>query len=132
MKAFSDSGRSGSRASGALIALMLVFAVGCASLPVSHGGRKTAASSGVVVRPQAGVEYDILVGEMAVREGDFEQAQGAFARALEKDPDSAPLHFRQAELVAQSDQIVVATQLAERGMLLDPDDVDGRLLTARL
>ena len=132
MKAFSDTRGFGSRASGVLFALTLVLALGCASSPVSKVGRKASKSSGVVVRPELGVEYDILVGEMAVREGDFELAQGAFSRALEKDPDSAPVHFRQAELVAQSNDIAAATRLAERGMVLDPDDIDGRLLTARL
>ncbi|MEE3327194.1 MAG: tetratricopeptide repeat protein [Myxococcota bacterium] len=134
MKAFSDTRRFGSPVSGRLSALILALtvAVGCASSPFSHEGRKASAPSGAVVRPEMGVEYDILVGEMAVREGDFELAQGAFGRALEKDPTSAPLHFRQAELLAQSDDIVGATQLAQQGMALDPDDIDGRLLAGRL
>ena len=134
MKAFSDTRKFGSPAKSSLTALVLalVAALGCASPLVSTGARKHSAPSGAVVRPHLGVEYDVLVGEMAVREGDFELAGGAFGRALEKDPTSAPLHFRRAELLAQGDHIQAATALAERGMALDPDDLDGRLLAGRL
>lgn len=113
---------------GALTLGMLVTS--CASSP--HRSDTSSRDSGRVVRPELGVEYDVLVGEMAVRGGEFEVARGAFEQALTKDPDSAHLHFRLAQLVAQSDELPEATVLAERGMELDSENVEGRLFLARI
>lgn len=132
MKAFSDTRRFGPAARGLLAILMLsVMALGCASSPFSRRANTESARSSSVARPELGVEYDILVAEMAIREGNFELAQKAFRQAVDKDPDSATLHFRLAQLVSQDGDVPAATQLAERGMALDPEDVGGRLLLGR-
>ena len=133
MKAFSETRRFGpvTRVFLALVTLSLM-ALGCASSPASRQAKKAQPTSGPVARPELGVEYDILVAEMAIREGNFEVGQKAFRQAIDKAPDSATLHFRLAQLVAQEGDVPTATQLAERGMALDPDDVEGRVLVGRL
>ena len=118
-----------------LVAILatVVSLAGCASSPFSHRSvDDRSKGSGRVVRPEVGAEYDILVAEMSVREADFAGAQAAFERALEKDPDSATLHFRLAQLVAQNGDLAEATRLAQRGETLDPEDLKGRLFLARL
>jgi len=133
MKAFSETRIFGPATRGLLALVTLsVMAVGCASSTSSHRANRESAHSGSVARPELGVEYDILVAEMAIREGNFELAQKAFRQAVDKDPDSATLHFRLAQLVAQEDDVPTATEWAERGMVLDPEDMEGRLLLGRL
>jgi tetratricopeptide (TPR) repeat protein len=113
--------------------LLSAFASGCASLPLVGGeGRPVSRGSGELVRPDAGVEYDVLVGELAARDGSFDEARGAFERAVAKDPSSAYLHYRLARLAAQADDMEAAVLHAERGLELDPEDLEGRLFLGRL
>ncbi|MDG2336049.1 MAG: tetratricopeptide repeat protein [Myxococcota bacterium] len=113
----------------ALVVMGLVLlGLGCAS----PGGGAGQPASPTLVRPELGPEYDVLVAELAAREGDFAGAQAAFNRALLKDPSSAHLHFRLSHLAAQSDDLLGSLALSRRGVELAPGDVEGRLFLARL
>jgi tetratricopeptide (TPR) repeat protein len=111
------------------------WGLGCANSsgwPSSSGALGSAAGVGHVHRPELGTEYDVLVGELAARDGQFGLAQAAFERAAEKDPTSGHLQYRLAHLAAQHDEIGRAVALAERGFALNPEDIEGRLFLARL
>ncbi|MDE0884538.1 MAG: tetratricopeptide repeat protein [Myxococcota bacterium] len=84
------------------------------------------------MRPELGPEYDVLVAELAARDGDYAGARSAFTRALEKDPSSAHLHFRLAHLAAQSDDLSRSLEWSRRGVELAPGDLEGRLFLSRL
>lgn len=125
-----SSGLSGAVLCG-LAALPLLSA--CASIPMGRpAARALPEDSGRVARPELGAEYDVLVGELAIREGRLEDARQAYQRAVAKDPDSAYLHYRLARLAAQTDDLAMAITEAETGLALDPDDLDGRLFLGRL
>lgn len=121
-----------------LATALLLPVLGCQTAPnwpesassARHGG--ASGPAGPLVRPQAGTEYDVLVAELAARDGDFALARAAFQRALEKDPGSAHLHYRLAHLAVQDEDMGRAIALAEQGFELDPGDVEGRLFLARL
>jgi tetratricopeptide (TPR) repeat protein len=114
-----------------VVLFSLGFSVGCASVTPSvldvtdrhlRNPERSAMSA----------DYDVLVGEMAARDGQFDEARAAFDRAVQKDPESGYLRFRLARLEAQTDDLVAALLHAERGLELEPSSVDGRLLLGRL
>jgi tetratricopeptide (TPR) repeat protein len=124
-------GRPGGRLGGWLLLLPLwSLALACAT--PTFGPVVSPSSSGRVDRPDYGPEYDVLVGELAARDGEFDVARGAFERAVAKDPDSAHLQYRLARLAAQTDDLPGALRHAERGFELDPEDTEGRLFLGRL
>ncbi len=114
----------------------LALVVGCASLPgLGTGGRDAEARRPVplrIERPEAPADYDVLVGELAQLEGDFEAAQAAYLRAVEKNPDSAFLHDRLARVAWQLEDMESALREAERAFELDPDSIRIRLFLGRL
>jgi len=112
-----------------VLASLLGTQFGCAT---RGGGKLAIFEDGPLVRPELGAEYDVLVGEFAFRDGDFVEARRAFERAVEKDPESAYLHFRLARLAAHTDDLAAAVEIGERGLELDPEDVEGRLFLGRL
>ncbi|HIF97217.1 MAG TPA: tetratricopeptide repeat protein, partial [Myxococcales bacterium] len=116
-------------------ACLLALSVGCATPSrwlSESGNSESLPGSGRVLRPELGPEYDVLVAEVAAREGHFDLAQAAFERAAQADPGSAHLQYRLAQLAAQADRIGPSILFAERGFALNPDDIDGRLFLARL
>ncbi len=116
-------------------ACLLALSVGCATPSrwlSESGNSESLPGSGRVLRPELGPEYDVLVAEVAAREGHFDLAQAAFERAARADPGSAHLQYRLAQLAAQADRIGPSILFAERGFALNPDDIDGRLFLARL
>ncbi len=116
-------------------ACLLALSVGCATPSrwlSESGNSESLPGSGRVLRPELGPEYDVLVAEVAAREGHFDLAQAAFERAAQVDPGSAHLQYRLAQLAAQADRIGPSILFAERGFALNPDDIDGRLFLARL
>ena len=119
----------------------LAGAIGCETpvalpkLPGIPAARSADARSdrpAVVDRPEQSAAYDVLVGELASREGDAESARAAFERAIEKDPESAQLHLRLALLAAQTDDMDAALGYARRAMELDPEDDRARIFLGRL
>jgi len=101
---------------------------GCAAL----GGGPTAAPEPALVRPEAPPDYDFLVGRQFELDGQLDEASAAYARALAKDPDSAYLVRRLAELAARQGKYEEALTHAERAHQLDPDDRPTRLFLGTL
>ncbi len=85
-----------------------------------------------IERPEAPPSYDVLVGELAQKEGDFALARQALERAAAKDPESAFIHRRLAQLAWQTEDMEEARREAERAFELDPDSRETRLFLARL
>lgn len=117
------------------LVLALVMTSGCASLMPGSGGATSSSGRRIplrVVRDHIPADYDVLVGELAQIEGDFEAARAAFERAAVKDPDSSFVHDRLARLAWQLEDPETAILEAERAFELDPDSVRVRLFLGRL
>jgi tetratricopeptide (TPR) repeat protein len=131
-----DAGWDGGRGARlCLAACLIALGVGCATPPgwlSESGDAGSSRGAGRIQRPEMGPEYDVLVAEVAAREGNFELARAAFQRAAKADPESAHLQYRLAQLAAQADRIGTSIDFAERGFALDPADIEGRLFLARL
>ncbi len=114
-----------------LLAALLVIATlsGCSS---TGGLLGRAEEDGPVERPDADATYDVLVAEVAARDGDIEGALEALDRAIVKDPGSAYLAYRASRFAAQLDEIDRAIVYGETGLALDPDDIEGRRFLGRL
>lgn len=112
--------------------LLLPIISGCASFAPSAGRETSSAHHGRLVRAELGPEYDVLVGELAARDGELRVARDAYERAVAKDPESAELRFRLARLAAQTDDLATAVDEAEKGLALDPENLEGRLFLGRL
>jgi tetratricopeptide (TPR) repeat protein len=122
-----------------MLALLVVtlFGAGCASMPFagSFGGESAEASRKIplrIERPDAPVEYDILVAEVSEREGRLDLAREAYQRAAEKNPESGFVHGRLAEIAWELDDIEAALREAEIAFELDPDSASIRLFLGRL
>jgi len=120
-----------------LYALLVLGPLGCGTL--SPGKPRAAASEswdetqpGVEVRPEQDVAYDVLVAQLHKRDGDAASALAAFARAAEKDPNSAYLQRKLAEGKAQDNQLDAALEHAERAYELEPEDAKTRIFLARV
>jgi tetratricopeptide (TPR) repeat protein len=85
-----------------------------------------------VERPDAPADYDYLVGRELELEGRVDEALAAYQRALAKDPDSALLHRKTAELLARVGRAEEAVALAERAHALEPDNLDLRIFLGTL
>lgn len=123
--------RTTPRAIASLVGVALL--AGCAAIG-SGPGREGAARRVPlrIERPETTADYDVLVGELAQAEGDFETARDAYARAAGKDPDSAVLHEKLARLAWQLDDVDGAVREAERALALDPGATRVRLFLGRL
>ena len=112
-------------------------AAGCASLsnsvpaPAGRAPRESV-PVGEVARPDAPVDYDVLVGELAAQETNFEEAREAYLRASHKDPRSAYLQRKLARLALKLDDVDAAVIHASRAFALEPDHEDTRLFLARI
>ncbi len=118
-----------------LRALTTLFGVvllgGCASIGPG-ASRERAGPPLRIERPDKSADYDVLVGELAQAEGNFEGARAAYRRAASKDPDSAVLHERLSRLSWQLDDVDGAVLEAERALELDPSSTPVRLFLGRL
>ena len=110
------------------VALALtVPTLGCATLDLRRG-----ASADSEVRPDASADYDFVVGREHELGGRLPEAIAAYERAVAKDPDSAFLERKLAELNARVRAFDEALVHAERAHELDPDDPRTRLFLASL
>ncbi len=128
---------SGSRAGLALGLLIVVaFSNGCASLGAldftGSGDRRLREIPLRIERSEQPADYDVLVAEFALIEGDLELARDAFERAAEKDLGSASIHERLSRLAWQLDDIAGAVREAETALALDPGSRNVRLFLGRL
>ncbi len=114
------------------LAAAVWFSQGCASLPVSPAPDAPEPVVGSVARADSPVEYDVLVAELAARDGRFLEARDAFLRASHKDPSSAYLHGRLARLALKLDDLDGAVLHGTQALKLDPDDEETRLFVARI
>jgi tetratricopeptide (TPR) repeat protein len=121
---------------GLRIALLstLLLAMGCVSLPFAGGGGEPAQRRIPlrVERPNAPAEYDVLVAEVAEREGKLDEAREAYERAAEKAPDSGYLHARLSEIAFALEDVDTAVREAELAFELDPESTKIRLFLGRL
>ncbi len=110
------------------VVLSTIGLVGCSAF----GGFGATSGPGVVERPGAPPEYDYLVARQLELEGNLEESLAAYQRALAKDPGSALLHRKVAELLARGGRADEAVGFAERALELDPDDTDVRIFLGTL
>ncbi len=110
------------------VALSAVGLSGCSAF----GGFGATPGPGIAERPGAPPEYDYLVARQLELEGNLEGSLSAYQRALGKDPASALLHRKVAELLARAGRAEEAVSFAERAWELEPDDVDVRIFLGTL
>jgi len=122
-------GKGKLRASKILLVVALA-SPGCATVQRWTGRGQEAEP--VIVRPGAPADYDYLVGRQFELDGKLPEASEAYARAVEKDPDSAYLRRKVAELAARQGHYAEALEQAERAHALDPDDHGARLFLGTL
>jgi len=120
-----------SLASGVALALSLALTA-CTS--TSGGGffGTTPRNLPSPARPDLPPEYDVLVAELADLDGDTGAARSAFDRAAVKDPESAFIHRRLAEIAAKQADLPGAVLHATKAVELDPSDVDSRIFVGRV
>jgi len=124
---FRVSAPTRARLAPAALALAVSLATGCASL----SGIGTT-SKGAPARPDLGVEYDVLLAELSLSDGDVVAAKHALERAIAKDSESVYLELRLARVEAQLEDLPSATAHAERALALDPESEEARLLLGGL
>ncbi|HEY8494548.1 MAG TPA: tetratricopeptide repeat protein [Myxococcota bacterium] len=110
-----------------LLALSPLAVAGCSTL----GGARRAQPE-VVVRPEAPADYDYLVGRQLELEGRLDESLAAYQRALAKDPGSALLHRKVAEMLARAGRPDEAVPYAEQALARAPEDTDLRVFLGTL
>jgi tetratricopeptide (TPR) repeat protein len=110
-----------------LAAVALLSLAACAPLTGPGGGKPPR-----IDRPEAPAEYDFLVGQDFEMEGRLEEAYAAYLRAHRKDPGSAFLLRKLAEMSARRNRLDEAVEYAQQALALDPDDERLRLFLGTL
>ena len=110
-----------------LLALSPLAVAGCSAV----GGPRRAQPK-VVVRPEAPADYDYLVGRQLELEGRLDESLAAYQRALAKDPGSALLHRKVAEMLARAGRPDEAVPYAEQALARAPEDTDLRVFLGTL
>jgi tetratricopeptide (TPR) repeat protein len=106
---------------------------GCATLDSTFRALQSGTSRpGAAERPELGVEYDVLLAELSMGDGDYLAASQALVRAVVKDPDSAYLEMRLSRIEAQLENLPSAKRHAERAVALEPEDEQARILLGGL
>ncbi|HEY8156752.1 MAG TPA: tetratricopeptide repeat protein [Myxococcota bacterium] len=101
----------------------------CAGLGLRSGDR---AANDVEIRPDAPPEYDLLVAQQHMLDGEAAEGLAAYQRAVAKDETSAFLHRRVAAALAQQSRLDEATVHAQRALELEPGDPETRLFLGQL
>jgi len=84
------------------------------------------------VRPEAGAEYDFLVGREHELAGQLDAALDAYERAAAKDPTSSYLQRKVGALAWRRGELDRALAHAERAYALDPDDAEVRVFLGQI
>jgi tetratricopeptide (TPR) repeat protein len=121
--------RQGRRQIAWLLALGAAGQLGCAGLGL---GPAEPAASQAEVRPDAPPEYDLLVAQQHMLDGEVAEALAAYQRAVAKDETSAFLQRRLAAALAQQNRLDEATVHAQRALELEPGDAETRLFLGQL
>ena len=108
----------------------MAFGLACASTLGQKPGVKEPRAH--AARPDLSADYDVLAGEMAELDGDISTARQAYAQAALKQPDSAYLQRRQAELAGKQADLPAVARHATRAVELEPADVDTRIFLGRV
>ncbi len=103
--------------------------LGCAGFGLQPSDR---AANDQEIRPDAPPEYDLLVAQQHMLDGEGPEALAAYQRAVAKDETSAFLHRRVAAVLAQQSRLDEATQHARRALELEPADTETRLFLGQL
>ncbi len=103
--------------------------LGCAGLGLRSADR---ASNDREIRPDAPADYDLLVAQQHMLDGNVDEALAAYERAVAKDETSAFLHRRLAAALAQQNRLDDATREARRALELEPGDTETRLFLGQL
>jgi tetratricopeptide (TPR) repeat protein len=112
-----------------LCAVAAAGLLGCAGLGLHPGDR---AADDVEIRSDAPPEYDLLVAQQHMLDGQAPEALAAYERALAKDETSAFLHRRVAAALAQQNRLDEATVHAQRALEIEPGDPETRLFLGQL
>ena len=114
-----------------LVVLLAVTLVGsaCSTLPGMKLGAK---SKGTAERSDLSADYDVLLAEMALGDGDYVAAKRALEQATLKDPNSAYLEMRLSRVDAQLENVPSAVARAERALEIEPENEEARLLLGGL
>jgi tetratricopeptide (TPR) repeat protein len=122
---------AGSRRSVLWVLALAWWLPGCASTPPGDHSAEIP-SPVAIARPDAPVDYDVLVAELAAEEGRFVEARDAYLRASHKDPHSAHLQRKLARLSLKLDDVDAAVVHASQAFELEPDEEETRLFLARI
>jgi tetratricopeptide (TPR) repeat protein len=117
--------------SAAVMAGLALVLAGCASLfPGAGDGSET--QTPAPERADAPAEYDVLVGQHLETEGRLVEASESYLRAVAKDPTSAFLNFKVAQLLARSGRLKEAQAYGVRALELDADHIPTRMFMGQL
>ncbi len=118
------------RAGAALLCAMGLAVAGCAgtTTPVPSAPEPPAPE----LQAPGSAELDFLIARQLELEGRMPEALAAYRRAAARDPESAYLQRKIAQIAARQGELGSAIQHAERAFEIDPADPDTRLLLGTL
>lgn len=108
--------------------LLLILLAGCAGI----GPRAPHPAPPVSISPASDAHAAYLLAQYYLRVNQPERALEAYERALELDPQAAPLMVDLAALYVRQGKVRQALELAERAVQADPDHEEAYVLLGRL